>query len=153
MISWLSEWWNARARLSFLHSHWSRANDVWLLLVEMVHGVAPPALLCHKEPYHSTPSTRGISCLSLILYDIRVASMHGKDPLRAPLCHKNPIVGGFGCLELVLYGIRGRSSSSSQTSILDGEDCGGGALMPRTDLLSSSLQSITFLLKQILDSF
>ena len=34
---------------SLLRSHWSRAIDVLLSLVEMVHGVAPTALLCHKE--------------------------------------------------------------------------------------------------------
>ena len=36
----------------------------------MAHSVATPALLCHKEPAQGT--TRGISCLSLVLYGIRM---------------------------------------------------------------------------------
>ena len=49
----------------------------WL---DLDHSVAPPALLCHKEPAQGTesPSKR----------------------------QEMPLVGGFGCLELVLYGIR-----------------------------------------------
>ena len=32
-----------------LHSNWSRANDVLLSLVEMVHFVATPALICPAQ--------------------------------------------------------------------------------------------------------
>ena len=48
----------------------------------MAHSVATPALLCHKEPAQDTHKglwdemapTRGISCLSLLLYGIRIGS-------------------------------------------------------------------------------
>ena len=42
--------------ISVRHSHWSRANDVLLSLVEMVHSVALQLLLCHKEPAQGTQS-------------------------------------------------------------------------------------------------
>ena len=38
----------------YSHSNWSRFNDVLLSLVEMVHSVDLPALLCHKEPAQGT---------------------------------------------------------------------------------------------------
>ena len=56
-----------------------------LSLVKMAHSVAPPALFYHKELAQGTKSPllllllwgkrRGIFCLSLVLYGIKVASM------------------------------------------------------------------------------
>ena len=53
----------------------------------MAHSVATPALLCHKEPAQGIQSpllgalgrnapSRGISCLSLVLYGIRIGGFH-----------------------------------------------------------------------------
>ena len=75
-------------RTSVLRSHWSRTNDVLLSLVKMVHSVALPALLCHKEPPWGFQSPFwDISCLLPVLHGIRV-------------------VGGFGWLELPYYGTK-----------------------------------------------
>ena len=52
----------------------------WRIHFEMVQSVAPPALLCHKEP----DQTRGISSLSLVLYGIRLTCMQRKDLLWTP---------------------------------------------------------------------
>ena len=53
-----------------LCSHWSRDS--------YFHGVATPALLYHKEPAQGTQSLLlgGISCLSLVLYGIRIGGIH-----------------------------------------------------------------------------
>ena len=51
------------------------------LIGRELHSVAPPALLCHKEPARIKQKPLG-------------------------LCVPKTLVGGFGCDELVLYGIR-----------------------------------------------
>ena len=62
--------------ISLVHSHWSRNVEAWLSLVESFkvskyfHGVATPALLCHKEPaqgMQNAPDVGGILCLLLVL--------------------------------------------------------------------------------------
>ena len=119
-------------RSSLVHSHWSRNVEAWLSLVESFivlkyfHGVAPPALLCHKEPARRiqspllgaylglwTPMQWGyFAYSSLVLYGIRdrwlpctERSYYG-----APLCHKEPAWDkkekGLWMPELVLYDIR-----------------------------------------------
>ena len=81
-------------------------------MLKYSHGVATPALLCHKEPDQGMQSPRhGIYFLPwLVLYGISVPL---KDPFRAwkppiPYVIKNQRGArlGFGCEELVLYGIR-----------------------------------------------
>ena len=58
------------------------------------------------------PPTRGISCLSLVLYGI------SRDPRYLSLCHKDTAKDkkcpykSFGCLELCLYGRREHSTTS-----------------------------------------
>ena len=63
----------------------------WL---DLDHSLAPLALLCHKEPAHGTQSPLLGVFLAFrwsFIACIKVASMHGKDPLLLPV---------------VLYGIR-----------------------------------------------
>ena len=55
------------------------------------HSVAMSAFLCHKEPAQG-----GIYSLSMVLYGIRVASMHGKVLLGVCL---------YGIIELIPIGI------------------------------------------------
>ena len=75
---------------SLVHSHWSRNVEAWLSLVESFimlkyfHGVATPALLCHKD--------RWLPYTERILY---------RHPMGV-FCVPKPLV----CDELVLYGIR-----------------------------------------------
>ena len=63
--------------------HWSRSSkycaligrdhrDTALRLVDFKVMLSTPALLCHKEPAQS----RGISCLSLVLYHIRIGGFN-----------------------------------------------------------------------------
>ena len=70
------------------------------------HDVAPPALLCHKEP----APIKGPFCAwkPPIPYAIKNQRGASKIPPNAMgvFCVPKPLVGGFGCDELVLYGIR-----------------------------------------------
>ena len=63
--------------------HWSKCSkycalisrdhrDTALRLVDFKVMLSTPALLCHKEPAQS----RGISCLSLVLYHIRIGGFN-----------------------------------------------------------------------------
>ena len=68
-------------------SHW----------LNLDHSVAPPALLCHKEPAQGTQSLLlgTFFWLPLVLYVIRAPII---DPFRAwkpPLCHKEPAKGKY----------------------------------------------------------
>ena len=88
------------------HSHWSRS-------IEMLRSYwsgpgryyASSLMLCHKDTVQDiqSPPTRGISCLSLCLYGIRMASILGKDLL--------PIIDSFSACPPIIV-----SSAESQTS-------------------------------------
>ena len=92
----------SRGNIKFKQSSaWYQAQYVLLSCIsifcsdwlDLNQSVAPPALSCHKEPAQGTQS---ISCFSLVLYGIRVASMHVKDLLfllYTLLCHKEPPKG------------------------------------------------------------
>ena len=60
-------------------SHWSLLIHYCALIGPELHSDATPAPLCHKEP---AQGIRAISCLSLVLYGIRISGfMHGKNLL------------------------------------------------------------------------
>ena len=66
-----------------VHSHWSRSLETVLWLVDimvLLHKLSYAIKTQVKAPKAPFPC-RVISCLSLCLYGIRVASMHGKDLL------------------------------------------------------------------------
>ena len=60
-------------------SHWSRLSR-HCALVGWDHSVSTPALLCHKDTAQGT-QTRGISCLSVILYGRRIGGFHAQEGL------------------------------------------------------------------------
>ena len=61
-----------QAFLSLVQIHEDFALIGWIMMLLM------PPLLCHKDTVQ-LPPTRGFSCNSLVLYGIRVASMHRKN--------------------------------------------------------------------------
>ena len=64
----ISEWFKVRGEFSLVQSHWSSNVQAWLSLVESfnvlkyLHGVATPALLCHKEPAQGLQNTPFVFC-------------------------------------------------------------------------------------------
>ena len=78
-------WGVNRARLA--HSHWSRSDEIlcsdWSKSSCYVSSLMP----LRTSSRHPKSPTRGISCLSLVLYGIRIGS-EGLD-----LCHKEPAKG------------------------------------------------------------
>ena len=74
----------------------------------LIRGIALPALLCHKEPApgKANQATRGICCLSLVLYGIRAPIIDPFCAWKPPSRHPKYPTWVISCLSLVLYGIR-----------------------------------------------